>query len=138
MNKKKAHPAKTVRATRFELLDPQGQPRATLQVDAPGIVACTFLDADGHPFLRVLVAKNPGGEVTAGLFDQHGESFLTFGFQPHGSPLIGLSHARGPHTSELTLSPLAPYLEVEDAGGRRPLLKAPGPGNGRPPAGETL
>jgi hypothetical protein len=138
MNKKKARPAKTVRAARFELLDPQGLPRATLQVDAPGIVACTFLDADGHAFLRLLVAKNPGGEVTSGLFDQYGESFLTFGFQPHGAPLIGLAHARGPHTSELTLSPLAPYLEVEDDRGLRPLCNPPGNSFGSPPPGESL
>jgi hypothetical protein len=138
MKKKKTRPGNTVRATRFELLDAEGQPRATLQVDPPGIVSGTILDADDHPFLRVVVAKNPGGEVTFGLFDQHGESFLTFGFQPHGAPLIGLAHARGPRTAELTLSPLPPYLEIEDAGGRRPLCNPPGDRFGSPPPGERL
>ncbi len=146
MNKKKTRPAKTVRAARFELVDCDGNLRATLAAEAHGIVRLEFFGADQGPYLHLLFSQHPGGETTCGLFDERGDSFLTLGFQPDGGPpLFGLSHTlprpgggRGPHTCALTLSPLAPYLEVEDDHGRRPLLKPPGPGNGSPPPGETL
>jgi hypothetical protein len=139
MSKKKTRPAKAVRAARFELVDLDGNLRATLAAEAQGIVRLEFFGADQQPYLHLLFSKHPGGETTCGLFDRRGDSFLTLGFQSDsGPPLLGLSYTRGPGTSALTLSPLAPFLEAEDAGGRRPLLKPPGPGNGSSKAGEAL
>jgi len=108
--------AEVIKAKAFQVVDDDGNLRATLGLDSEGTSHLEFYDAQGG--LHAFLILHPSGYVGFGLHDAQGEQRLGFGVNRDGSPQLILYNTRGePSAVLIAPSDGSAYMALSDAKG---------------------
>jgi hypothetical protein len=113
-----AAPLKRVVAEQFVLVDSDGEPRATLALEAGGGVALGLSDASGRA--RAAIRLGADGAPSVVLYDTSGRRRLEVALKADGAAGLGLYDETGEGRTELVVSGSgAPALSLYGPDGKR-------------------